>query len=103
MSAIIAGLIMTVLTWLILAVRNVLGRILVIWAAGYVVFAANTSHAVVGAALIFVGFSHTGHSWLDVAAWVGIATAGNLVGGVGLVTIFRLAQTSETARRNRRR
>lgn len=100
-SAALAGLIMTVLTWLILAVRNVVGKILVIWAAGYVVFAANTSHTVVGAALIFVGFTHTNHSWLDVAGWVGITTAGNLVGGVGLVTIFRLAQTSEKARTSR--
>ncbi|PZR83792.1 MAG: hypothetical protein DLM65_01200 [Candidatus Aeolococcus gillhamiae] len=100
-SAVLAGLIMTVLTWLVLAVRNVLGKILVIWAAGFVVFAANTSHTVVGAALIFVGFQHTSHSWLEVAAWMGITTAGNLVGGVGLVTIFRLAQTSEKARTSR--
>lgn len=97
-SAVLAGLIMTVLTWLILAVRNVVGKILVIWAVGYLIFAANVSHTVVGAALIFVGYPHTGHSWVDVAGWIGLSTAGNLVGGVGLVTIFRLAQTGEKKR-----
>jgi formate/nitrite transporter FocA (FNT family) len=29
---------------------------------------------------------------VDVAVWLLIATVGNLVGGVGLVTLFRLAQ-----------
>lgn len=101
-SAILAGLIMTVLTWLMLAVRNVVGKILVIWAIGYLIFAANVSHTVVGAALVFIGYSHTAHPWVDAAGWIALSTAGNLVGGVGGVTIFRLAQTREKQRSNRR-
>ncbi len=97
-SAVLAGLIMTVLTWLMLAVRNVVGKILVIWAIGYLIFASNTSHVVVGAALIFAGLPHTGHSWAEAAGWVALATAGNLVGGIGGVTIFRVAQSKEKQR-----
>ena len=32
---------------------------------------------------------------LLVARWLGLATAGNLIGGVGLVTLFRLTQAQE--------
>jgi hypothetical protein len=32
---------------------------------------------------------------VDVVVWLPIATAGNLVGGVGLMTLFRLAQAHE--------
>ncbi len=91
------------LTWLLLAVRNVIGKIVVIWAAGFVIFASNASHTVVGAALIFVGYSHTAHTLQDVAGWVSLTTAGNLAGGVGLVTVFRLVQTGEKERARERR
>ena len=98
-SAILAGAIMTVLTWMLLAVRNSVVKVFAILAAGYTLFATNVSHAIVGSALIFVGFSHTSHSIADVARWVGLATAGNLVGGVGLVTMFRTVQIWEKTRR----
>lgn len=98
-SAILAGAIMTVLTWLLLAVRNSVVKVFAIFAAGYTLFATNVSHAIVGAAVIFVGFSHTSHSIGDLLRWVGLATAGNLVGGVGLVTIFRMVQIWEKSRR----
>lgn len=98
-SAILAGAIMTVLTWLLLAIRSPIVKVFAIFAAGYTLFATNVSHAIVGSALIFVGFSHTSHSILDVARWVGLATAGNLAGGVGLVTMFRTVQIWEKTRR----
>lgn len=97
-SAILAGAIMTVLTWLLLAVRNSVVKVMAIMAAGWLLFASNVSHVIVGSALIFVGFSHTGHTVADVARWVGLATAGNLVGGVGLVTMFRMVQMWEKGR-----
>lgn len=97
-SAILAGAIMTVLTWLLLSVRSTLGKLVVIWAAGYTLFATNVSHIVVGAALIFAGVGHTAHAWSEVPPWVGIVTAGNIVGGLGFVTLFRLVQVWEERR-----
>lgn len=97
-SAVLAGAIMTMLTWLLLAVRNSVVKVMAIWAAGWVLFATNVSHAIVGSALIFVGFTQTGHSVVDVLRWVGLATAGNLVGGVGFVTMFRMVQMWEKGR-----
>jgi formate/nitrite transporter FocA (FNT family) len=68
---------------------------LIICAAAYVLMAANLSHSIVSAALLLVGFVATQHGIVDVVVWLLIATAGNLVGGVGLVTLFRLAQAHE--------
>ena len=98
-SAVVAGMTMSVLTWLLMAVRHPVGKIIVIWAAGYVIFATNLSHVIVSAAILFVGFSRSGHSLLDLARYIGITTFGNLVGGIGLVTLFRLAQALEKERR----
>lgn len=97
-SAILAGLVMTVLTWLVVAVRHPVAKILVIWAAGYTLFAANLSHVVVTSAIMFVGFGPAGYGLWDVLSWMGIATAGNLIGGVAFVTVFRLAQVREKQR-----
>jgi formate/nitrite transporter FocA (FNT family) len=97
-SAILAGLIMTVLTWQIVAVRHPVGKILVIWAAGYLIFATNVSHVVVTAAIVFASFGLLGHGLPEVLRWLGIATCGNLIGGVSFVTFFRLAQVREKQR-----
>ncbi len=97
-SAILAGMTMTVLTWLLLAVTHAVGKMLVIYAAGYVLFATNVSHSMVGASLIFVGYHLAGRSLGDVCLWILVATAGNLAGGVGFVTLFRLVQVWEKQR-----
>jgi formate/nitrite transporter FocA (FNT family) len=49
----------------------------------------------VSASVLLVGFVATQHNIFEVLGWLLIATAGNLVGGVGLVTLFRLAQTHQ--------
>jgi formate-nitrite transporter family protein len=97
-SAILAGLVMTVLTWLMVAIRHPVAKCIAIFGAGYVLFAANLSHAIVGAAIIFAGFWHAHHTVSDVAGWLGLTTAGNLVGGIGFVTMFRIAQAREKER-----
>ncbi|MGH7903872.1 MAG: formate/nitrite transporter family protein [Candidatus Dormibacteraceae bacterium] len=97
-SALIAGMTMTVLTWLLLALRHPIGKIIAIWAIGYVIFATNLSHVIVSSAILFVGFARANHSLLDVFRYIGVTTFGNLIGGVGLVTLFRLAQAREKER-----
>ena len=97
-SAVLAGMIMTVLTWLLLAIRDPVGKILAIFAAGYVIFATNVSHAIVGASLLFVGFRAAGYPFWSPLIWVAIATLGNLAGGVGVVTLFRHVQVREKSR-----
>ncbi len=94
-SAVLAGLVMTALTWVLLAAHNTVADILAIFAGGYVLFGANLSHSIIGASLLLVGFADARKTLLDVVVWLLIATAGNLVGGIGLVTLFRFVQARE--------
>lgn len=91
-SAVLAGMTMTVMTWLLVAVREPLAKIVVVWAAGYTIFATNFSHAIVGAAIVLAGFADAHRMLVDVAVWLAITTAGNVVGGVGLVALGRTVQ-----------
>ena len=102
-SAVLAGLVMTVLTWLVVAVQHPVVKVLAIFAAGYALFATNLSHVVVTAAIMFVGAVQLHADWLIVLRWLALATAGNLAGGVGFVTLFRLAQVKEKQRTSRAR
>jgi formate-nitrite transporter family protein len=94
-SAILAGGVMTAMTWVLLSVEHPVARILAIFASGYVLFAANMAHSIVSASVLMVGIVGGPHTLLDLAVWMLVATVGNLVGGVGLVTLFRMAQASE--------
>jgi formate/nitrite transporter FocA (FNT family) len=94
-SAVLAGGVMTTLTWSLVSVRDTVGRILVIGAAGYLLMAANLSHSIVSASVLLVGFVSTQHGLAEVVIWLLIATAGNLVGGLGLVTLFRPVQVRQ--------
>jgi formate/nitrite transporter FocA (FNT family) len=86
---------MTTLTWSLLSLQHPVGRMLAIGAAAYVLMAANLSHSIVSASVLLVGFVATQHTLWDVFGWLLLATAGNLVGGVGLVTLFRMGQAHQ--------
>lgn len=91
-SAVLAGMTMTVMTWLLVAVRDVVGRVLVIWAAGFTIFATNFSHAIVGSAILLAGFAGANRTLADVGLWLAVTTLGNVAGGVGLVALGRTVQ-----------
>jgi len=102
-SAVLAGMVMTVLTWLMSAIVNPVVKVFAIWAAGYAIFATNTSHTVVSAALVFVGARLVHGSPGAVASYIGLCTFGNLAGGVGLITLFRIAQVKGRRRTQEKR
>ncbi len=105
-SAIVAGTIMTLFTWVVAASDGTTARILASFTIGFILAAPSLNHAVVGFAEMSFGiFAGTAHSeWGDLARTVGLAIAGNLIGGIGLVFSTRLAQVrgdprSESGRR----
>jgi formate/nitrite transporter FocA (FNT family) len=97
-SGILAGITMTVLTWILLAMTSPVAKTAAIFAAGYALFATNMSHGVVGASILFVGFRLAHKSLATLVIWVILASLGNLIGGVGFVTLFRAAQVREKRR-----
>jgi formate/nitrite transporter FocA (FNT family) len=94
LSAVMAGLVMTLWTWLGIAVRTDIGRILVALLIGFTITAPNLNHVIVGTGEMMFGViggaSHA--TWGDVGINFLLALAGNLVGGTIFVTLTRFVQ-----------
>lgn len=106
LSAIAAGTVMTLFTWITTAADSGIARIAAALIVGFILAAPSLNHAVVGFGEMTFGLlAGTAHSnWLDLARDIGIAVVGNLIGGVGLVFTTRLAQVrSQPGSRSGRR
>jgi formate/nitrite transporter FocA (FNT family) len=94
LSAIAAGTIMTIFTWVVAAAESGTARVLASLLIGFVLAAPSLNHAIVGFGEqilgLFAGTAHT--NWGDLGRTVSLAIVGNLVGGVALVFGSRLAQ-----------
>ena len=95
-SAVIAGVAMTIFTWLALAAERDSTRVLLALLLGFLLVAPSLNHAVVGFGELSFGLlAGTAQiGWDDLGKTLGTATLGNLVGGLGLVTVTRLFQVS---------
>src|SRR4051812_10243965 len=94
LSAIAAGTIMTLFTWVVAAAETAGARVAASLVVGFVLAAPSLNHAIVGfGELTFGLIAGTAHSGLgDLCRIVALANAGNLIGGIGLVFTTRLAQ-----------
>lgn len=92
--AVLAGAAMTLLTWMQNGTESVGGKIVAGWAIAWLLAGGQLFHSILDSLLMFAAL-HTGHApfgyldWLERFFW---AAAGNIVGGVGLVTTLRLVQ-----------
>jgi formate/nitrite transporter FocA (FNT family) len=93
-SAVAAGTIMTLFTWVAAAADSAVARLFSALLVGFLLVAPNLNHAIVGfGELVFALFAGTTHSDAgDLARNLAVSIGGNLVGGVGLVFTTRLAQ-----------
>jgi len=92
LSAICAGTIMTLFTWVAAAAEGSAGRIVSALIVGFILAAPSLNHAVVsfGELLLAVFAGTTQATAGEVVRTIVCAIAGNLVGGFGLVTLNRL-------------
>ena len=93
-SAVIAGAVMTLYTWVVAAADGAAARILLSLFAGFLLAAPSLNHAVVGFGEMILGlFAGTADSdYVDLVRNTLIAIAGNVIGGVGLVFSTRITQ-----------
>jgi formate/nitrite transporter FocA (FNT family) len=94
--AILGGLVITLMTWMERATESVPGKLAAAVSAAFLLVAGTLNHAIVVSLLMFAalhagapfGYGH----WLATAS---LAAVGNIVGGVGLVTVLRLIQVGQ--------
>jgi formate/nitrite transporter FocA (FNT family) len=92
LSAVLAGAVMTLLTWLAHAAERESARIMVALIIGVAIALPTLNHAVVsfGEILLAALNDHTDATTGDVLRTLLCAVVGNIVGGFGLVTLNRL-------------
>ena len=95
-SAILAGIAITLYTWLTLAATSDLAKVVIALLIGYVLLLPVLNHAMVsfGEITLAVFSGATDTTLWDVAWRMGVAVVGNTIGGIGFVTITRLVQVS---------
>jgi formate/nitrite transporter FocA (FNT family) len=92
--AVLAGIAMTMLTWMQQGTDSVAGKLVAAWAIAWLLAGGQLYHSILDSLLMFAAL-HAGHApfgyldWLERFGW---AAAGNIVGGLGLVTTLRFAQ-----------
>ncbi len=93
-SAVVAGAVMTVYTWLGMAAKSDVARIMLALLIGFLLLLPTLNHVIVGFGELMIGvISGASHPGLgEILAHFGVALVGNTIGGVGFVTLTRLVQ-----------
>jgi formate/nitrite transporter FocA (FNT family) len=97
LSAVVAGAVVTLFTWLIHAVESDTGRSVIALLIGFILAAPSLNHAIVGFGEMSFGvMAGTAHAtWTDVVQNFPVAVLGNAAGGLGFVTLARVLQVRD--------
>ena len=91
--AVLAGALITLLSYMLNAVDSVAARILVAYMVGFFLALGPFDHVVVSALHVLFGVWLSGTvGYADLAANIALSTVGNLVGGLLLITLTHTAQ-----------
>jgi formate-nitrite transporter family protein len=92
-GAVLGGVVITLMTWMEQGTTSVPAKLLCAVVAAFLLAAAPLNHVIVVSLEMFAALqagAHFGYlDWLGMSAWFAL---GNIVGGVGLVTVLRLIQ-----------
>lgn len=93
-SAMLGGVLITLMTWIERAARDTLAKLVIAVITGFLLAAPPLDHSVVGALEMFAGLltGEAPYGWLDTGGALAWAVLGNVVGGLGLVTVLRFVQ-----------
>jgi formate/nitrite transporter FocA (FNT family) len=94
--ALLAGSAITLMTRMQLGTDDVTAKVVAAIGGGFVLAGLQLAHSVLESLLIFTAL-HAGapFGYADWAGWFGWTVLGNVVGGVGLVTVLRLIRSRE--------
>jgi formate/nitrite transporter FocA (FNT family) len=99
-SAIFAGALITAMTWFVEGQASMLVRVVVAWIAGALLALGNFNHVIVITLELIFGYRLGSHfGWTFIPGNFLLAAAGNMLGGLGLVTLNRLTQGKQGERK----
>jgi formate/nitrite transporter FocA (FNT family) len=92
-SAVFAGALITAMTWFVEGQESVGVRVAVAWATGAFLALGGLNHVIVVTIELIFGIRFGAHvPWLFVLGNFALAAAGNMLGGIGLITLNRFTQ-----------
>jgi formate/nitrite transporter FocA (FNT family) len=93
LSAVFAGALITAMTWFVEGHDSVGIRLTVAWVTGSFLALAHLNHVIVVTIELIFGIRYGAHiPWSFVVGNFFLAAAGNMIGGIGLVTLNRFTQ-----------
>ena len=93
MSAVFAGALITAMTWFVEGQATMMPRVVVALICGSILALGNFNHVIVVTLELIFGYRYGAHfPWIFILGNFGLAAAGNILGGIGLVTLNRLTQ-----------
>jgi formate-nitrite transporter family protein len=99
-SAIFAGALITAMTWFVEGQGSMLVRVVVAWLAGALLALGSFNHVIVVTLELIFGYRFGAHfAWTFILGNFFLAAAGNMLGGIGLVTLNRLTQGKQGERK----
>ena len=91
-SAVTAGWIIATAAWLVSGSHSNSGSILILWLLMFVVGLGNFAHCIATSGEIFAAILTHQLDILPYFRWLSLAVAGNICGGVGMVTLLEYGQ-----------
>ncbi len=92
-SGVMGGWIIATVAWLVSASHSITGSVMLIWTMTFVVGIGHFAHCVASSGEILSGVLARQVAFSHFFAWLGPATAGNICGGVLLVTLLEYGQS----------
>ena len=90
LSAVLAGWLMGLMSWLVAASRDTVSQLLIVWLIATVIGFAHLHHVVVGSVEVLAGvFAGEGVTWADFGHFLLWTTLGNAVGGPVFVAVIK--------------
>ncbi len=91
-SGVVAGWIIATAAWLVSGSHSITGSVMVIWMLTFVVGLGNFAHCIASSGEVFTAVLSHQLPWSAYPHWFGPAVAGNICGGVIMVTLLEYGQ-----------
>lgn len=91
-SGVMGGWIIATVAWLVTGSHSITGSVMIIWAMAFVVGLGGFSHCIAASGEILTAILTHRAPWIAYPEWLLPAVAGNVCGGVGMVTLLEYGQ-----------
>ena len=91
-SGVMGGWIIATVAWLVSGSHSITGSVLIIWLLALVVGLGNFAHCIAASGEVFAAILAGRVPWIAFPIWFLPAVAGNMCGGVGMVTLLEYGQ-----------